>query len=75
MSTLYIRDVPDDVSATLKQRASEAGLSLSGYVNAELVRIAETPTNAALLERMRKRPSAGAPGRVDIAQALRAERG
>lgn len=74
MSTLYIRDVPDDVSATLKQRASEAGLSLSGYVNAELVRIAETPTNAALLERMRKRSSARAPGRVDIAQALRAER-
>lgn len=75
MSTLYIRDVPEDVSATLKQRASEAGLSLSAYVNAELVRIAEVPTNAALLEQVRRNPPASAPGRVDIVHALRAERG
>lgn len=75
MSTLYIRDVPESVSATLKQRAAEAGLSLSGYVNVELSRLAETPTNASLLERMRSLPRPGAPGRVDIVKALRDERG
>ena len=36
MTTLYIRDVPDDVAETLKQRAAARGQSLSAYVAAEL---------------------------------------
>lgn len=75
MPTLYIRDVPEDVAATLKERAAKSGQSLSGYVTAELSRVAATPSNAMLLERMRNRSHSGGPGRVDIVEALRTERG
>lgn len=37
MTTLYIRDVPEQVAATLKDRAASAGMSLSAYVTGELV--------------------------------------
>ena len=55
MSTLQIRDVPDDVRTTLKVRAAEAGMSLSAYVLRELTRSARQPTLAELDERIRTR--------------------
>ena len=74
MSTLQIRDVPDDLKRTLKTRAAAAGQSLSEYALAELRRSAERPTIAELNERIRQR---GGP-REDLippaADILRAER-
>lgn len=46
MTTLYIRDVSEDVAETLKERAAAEGKSLSAYVGAELTRIATRPTEA-----------------------------
>jgi len=37
---IQIRNVPDDVHRELKVRAARAGMSLSDYLNAELVRVA-----------------------------------
>ena len=54
MPTLYIRDVPDDVAETLKQRAAADGQSLSAYVAGALLRLAERPTNAEVVERLRQ---------------------
>lgn len=56
MTTLYVRDVPEDVAATLKQRAAMEGQSVSAYVNAQLAIIASRPTNAEIVERLRRRP-------------------
>lgn len=55
MTTLYIREVPEDVSEVLKARAAAQGQSLSAYVNAQLAVIAARPTNAEVVERLRSR--------------------
>lgn len=74
MSTLYIRDVPDDVTATLKQRAADAGMSLSSFVRAELARIAERPTNAQLLDRLHNQERSSRATRSEILEALETSR-
>lgn len=55
MTTLYIRDVPESVANTLKQRAAAQGQSLSTYVTAQLARIAARPSNEEIVARLRGR--------------------
>ncbi len=73
MSTLQIRDVPDEVKRVLKMRAAKAGQSLSEYALSELRRSAESPTLEELFDRVRER---GGPvsGLSPAASMLRAER-
>lgn len=72
MSTLQIRNVPEDVRRTLKTRAAQSGQSLSEYALAQLRRSADVPTLEELSERILAR------GAVDpspaAAKVLRAER-
>jgi antitoxin FitA len=72
MSTLQIRDVPDDVRQTLKTRAAAAGQSLSEYVLRELSQLARQPTLSELTERIGHRGAA--EPRTRAADVLRAER-
>lgn len=74
MTTIYVRDVPEDVAATLRERAAEAGTSLSAYVNRELVRLATRPTNAEIAARLRARDRSGGPTTDEIVAAVHAER-
>ncbi|MGO0578082.1 FitA-like ribbon-helix-helix domain-containing protein [Ornithinimicrobium panacihumi] len=74
MTTLYVRDVPADVAATLKERAAEEGKSLSAYVVAELSRIVSRPTNAEMVQRLRDLDRDEGPTSGDIVQALRRSR-
>ena len=74
MTTLYIRDVSDDVAATLKQRAAAEGMSLSAYVAAELARIAARPTNEQIVARLRARDRSSGPTTDDIVAAVQAGR-
>ncbi len=73
---LQIRHVPDDVHATLKERAARSGMSLSEYALAELTKVAARPT----LEEVRQRIAArspvevGAGAVVEALDALRRER-
>ena len=69
---IQIRDVPDDVHATLRVRAAQAGLSLSNYLREELTGIARRPTVADVLARAAARQG-GAP-RAEIVAAIRAVR-
>ncbi len=57
MSTLQIRDVPEDVHRTLKSRAATEGKSLSEFALGELTRVAQRPTLRELAERVRARGS------------------
>lgn len=75
MSTLYIRDVPEEVTAELKARATRSGTSLSAYVNIELARIAATPSNAELVQNLRTRSLPTGPSRTEILETLREARG
>lgn len=72
MSTIQIRDVPEEIRRTLKARAAASGRSLSQYVLDLLSREARQPTLEELLGRVRAR---GAVELGDSAQRLlRAER-
>lgn len=74
MATLYIRDVSDDVAATLKERAAAEGMSLSAYVAAELAKIATRPTNEQIVARLRARDRSSGPSSDDIVAAVQAGR-
>lgn len=75
MSVLYVRDVPDEVSAELKERASSLGLSLSAYVAGELTKIAARPTNADIVRRLAALDRSGGPSCEEIVDIVRAGRG
>ena len=66
MTTMYIRDVSDEVARTLKDRAAAEGKSLSAYVAAELTKLASRPTNAEVVARMKSRDRGAGPTTQDI---------
>ena len=74
MATLYVRDVPESIAQTLKDRAAAQGMSLSAYVLAELGRVASRPTNAEVVDRLRQMPRAEGPSAGEIVEALHAAR-
>ncbi len=74
MATLYIREVPPAVAATLKERASARGQSLSVYVAGELTRLASRPTNEELASQLRTKNRSDGPTTDDILAALEAGR-
>lgn len=72
MTTLQVRNVPDDVSRVLKARAAREGQSLSDYTLRLLEREASRPTRAELLERLSTRPeSSFEESSVDIIRRAR----
>lgn len=74
MTTLYIRDVSEEVAETLKKRAAAEGKSLSAYVRAELARLAARPTNAEIVDRLKARDRSTGPTSEEIVAAVRAGR-
>ncbi len=74
MTTLYIRDVSDEVTETLKKRAAADGRSLSAYLGAELAKIAARPTNAQIVATLRSRDRSSGPDAGQIVEAVRAGR-
>lgn len=74
MTTLYIREVPEDVAETLKQRAAAQNQSLSAYVNAQLAVIAARPSNAEIVSRLRTRDRGSAPTSEQVVETLAASR-
>lgn len=71
MTTLYIRDVPDDVAETLKERAAAEGKSLSAYIGVELAKMAARPTNAEVVARIKSRTRTSGPSTKDIVAEVR----
>lgn len=74
MTTLYIRDVSEDVAETLKERAAAEGKSLSAYVGAELAKIAARPTNAEIVAKLKARDRSAGPSTEEIVQAVHSGR-
>ena len=73
MPSIQVKDVPDEVHATLRKRAAAAGQSLQEYLLARLVAEATQPTIDEVLDRAGHR----AGGRIttrDAVRAVRAER-
>lgn len=57
--TLTIRNLPEDVLATIRSRAQRSGESMQAYVWKRLVADASRPTPAEIVERARLRLAAG----------------
>lgn len=74
MKMIQIRNVPDDLHRTLKARAAEQGVSLSGYLLKMAERAAHEPTLEELQERLRRLPKLR-PGARSSAEIIREMRG
>ena len=68
---VQIRNVPDALHRTLKGRAADSGQTLSGYLMAELERLAARPTRKEMLARIhgRRRVTLKTPAAVAIREA------
>ena len=66
MPNVLIRDLPDDIHASLQRRAEAAGQSLQQYLSSELARVAQSPTMNEVLARVAARSG----GRVGFDTAV-----
>ncbi len=73
MPSIQVKDVPEDVHATLRRRAAAAGMSLQEYLLGRLTEEATTPTLDEVLDRAGGRAGGRAPLRSAV-RAIRAER-
>lgn len=73
MPSIQVKDVPDEVHATLRRRAALAGMSLQEYLLARLTEDAVTPTLDEVLDRAGGR-AGGRASFAAAAEAVRAER-
>ena len=69
---VQIRNVPDELHRRLKERAAEAGMSLSDYLLRQVSAIAARPTMKEMLARLQRRPPVDLP--VSSADLIREER-
>ncbi len=66
MPSVLVRDLPDEVHASLQRRAEAAGQSLQQYLATELIRLASMPTMDEVLARISRRNG----GRVGLDRAV-----
>jgi hypothetical protein len=72
MKMIQIRNVPDDLHRSLKERAAREGTTLSDLILDDLPRLAHSPSPAQLLERIRRRSPVPGDTAADL---IHAERG
>jgi antitoxin FitA len=73
MPNVLVRDIPEDVHATLQHRAEQRGQSLQQYLASELRRLAERPSLNDVLDRIGRRRG-GSVGFAQAAEDLGEER-
>lgn len=59
VTSITIRNVPDEVRDELASRAALAGRSLQAHLRAELIELAERPSVESLVRQVRARKQAG----------------
>jgi len=70
VTSVQIKDVPEETHAVLRQRAARAHQSLQEYLRSRLIEEAATPTLEEVLERAGNRSG----GSVSLAAAVKAVR-
>ena len=66
MKMIQVRNVPDELHRSLKERAAREGTTMSDLILGELPRLAHRPSPPQLLERIRQRPPVGGPAAADV---------
>lgn len=74
MSTIQVRDVPEEVSRELKARAAASGQSLSRYLRDELGEMVRRPSMEQVLERIQSREQVSVSDPVDELRLAREHR-
>ena len=74
MKMIQIRNVPEELHRSLKERAAREGTTMSDLILAELPRLAHKPSPEQLLDRMRQRTPVGGKPAAELIAAERAER-
>jgi len=74
MKMIQIRNVPDDLHRSLKERAARQGTTLSDLILSDLPRLAHKPSPEELLARINARTPVGGPPAADLIRSERAER-
>ena len=74
MKMLQIRNVPDDLHRSLKQRAAREGTTMSELVLRELPRIAHKPSPEQVLARIRERGAVEGPPAAELIAVERQRR-
>lgn len=71
MKMIQVRNVPDDLHRSLKERAARDGTTMSHLILRELPRIANEPSAEQVLARIRTRSRVGGPAGADLVRADR----
>ena len=71
---IQIRNVPEELHRSLKERAAREGTTLSELILRELPRLARRPSPEELLERIRDREPVGGAPAAELVGAERAAR-
>ena len=74
MKMIQVRNVPEELHRSLKERAAREGTTMSDLILAELPRLAHKPSPEQLLDRMRQRTPVGGKPAAELIAAERAER-
>ena len=74
MKMIQIRNVPDDLHRSLKERAAREGTTLSDLILDELPRVARKPSGEQLLDRIRHRTPVPGDSAADLIRAERDKR-
>jgi plasmid stability protein len=74
MKMLQIRNVPDDLHRSLKERAAREGTTMSDLVLRELPRLAHKQSPQEVLARIRRREPVGGPSAAELIREERDRR-
>ena len=74
MKMIQVRNVPEDLHRSLKERAARDGTTMSDLILAELPRLAHKPSGEQLLARVQQRTAVSGGPASELIAAERAER-
>ncbi len=74
MKMIQIRNVPEELHRSLKERAAREGTTLSDLILSDLPRLAHKPSPEQLLERIRTRAPVGGPPAAELIRSEREQR-
>jgi hypothetical protein len=74
MKMIQVRNVPDELHRSLKERAAREGTTMSELILAQLPRLAHKPSPEQLVDRVRRRTPVGGAPAAELLAAERAER-
>jgi antitoxin FitA len=74
MKMIQVRNVPEDLHRSLKERAAREGTTMSDLILAELPRLAYKPSPEQLLERISRRTAVSGPPAAELIEDERSRR-